>query len=154
LLVIQTLSKSRSLAGLRVGFALGQEDLIEGLDRVKNSFNSYTLDRLALAGAVAAIKDEDYFQETRQKVINTRERFSEELVRIGFEVVPSKANFVFISHPKIQASNLFMKLREKGILVRHFNKPRIDNYLRVSIGTDKDIDSVLMVLKEICTNFG
>lgn len=149
LLVIQTFSKSRSLAGLRVGFALGHEELIEGLERVKNSFNSYTLDRLALAGAVQAIKDEDYFQENRQKVISTREHFSSGLVEIGFEVIDSKANFVFISHPKMHASLLFMKLREKGILVRHFNKPRIDNYLRVSIGSDKDMDTVLEKLKEI-----
>jgi histidinol-phosphate aminotransferase len=152
LLVIQTFSKSRALAGLRVGFALGHKDLIEGLDRVKNSFNSYTLDRLALAGAVEAIKDEEYFQEARQKVINTRERFSKGLMDLGFEVIDSKANFVFMTHLKIHASSIFMGLREKGILVRHFNKPRIDNYLRVSIGTDKEMDIVLKALKDICLN--
>jgi histidinol-phosphate aminotransferase len=119
------------------------------LDRVKNSFNSYTLDRLALAGAVEAIKHEEYFQETRQKVINTRERFSAALIDMGFEVVDSKANFVFISHGRISANIIFKELREKGILVRHFNKPRIDNYLRISIGTDKEMDTVLLALKEI-----
>ena len=149
LLVIQTLSKSRALAGLRVGFALGDEELIEGLERVKNSFNSYTLDRLALAGAKAAIEDEEYFQATRLKVINTRERFSAGLIKIGFEVLESKANFVFISHPRILAVEIFNKLREKGILVRHFNKPRIDNYLRVSIGTEEEMDIVLEAVKGI-----
>jgi len=149
LLVIQTLSKSRSLAGLRVGFALGQDELIQGLDRVKNSINSYTLDRLALAGATAAIQDEAYFQETRKKIIATRERISADLVDMGFQVIPSQANFIFISHPRYQADLLFQQLREKGILVRYFNAPQIDNYLRVSIGSDEEMTCFLQAVQEI-----
>ncbi|QMV44679.1 histidinol-phosphate transaminase [Cohnella cholangitidis] len=149
LLVVQTLSKSRSLAGLRVGMAFGHPDLIEGLNRVKNSFNSYTLDRLALAGAVAAIKDQSYFEETNRKVIATRERTSEELKRLGFRVIESKANFVFISHERLPASEIFSTLKRRGILVRYFNKPRINEYLRVSIGTDEEMDALVSALTEI-----
>ena len=149
LLVIQTLSKSRSLAGLRVGFALGPEDLIQGLERIKNSFNSYTLDRLALTGAVAAFEDESYFQETRTKIIQTRERVVLELQKIGFQVVPSQANFVFISHPEYSAETMFRKLRENGILVRYFKESKIDNYLRVSMGSDQEMDCFLKSIKEI-----
>ncbi|MDI3547683.1 MAG: histidinol-phosphate aminotransferase [Halanaerobiales bacterium] len=149
LLVIQTFSKSRSLAGLRVGFAMGQQGLIEGLNRIKNSINSYTLDRLAIAGAIAAIKDEEYFQETRRKIINTRERVSSELTGLGFEVIPSKTNFIFITHPEHRADKLFSLLREKGILVRYFNQPRITNFLRVSIGSEKEMDHFLERLQEI-----
>ncbi|AFS79852.1 histidinol-phosphate aminotransferase HisC [Gottschalkia acidurici 9a] len=149
LLVIQTLSKSRSLAGLRVGFALGHEDLIEGLNRIKNSINSYTIDTLALYGSIEAIKDEGYFEETRTKIINTRERISNELKNIGFYVIESKANFVFISHSSVNAEELFIKLKEKGILVRYFNSPRIDNFLRVSIGTDEEMDAFVKGVKEI-----
>ena len=132
-----------------MGVALGHEDLIEGLNRIKNSFNSYTLDRIALAGSIQAIKDEAYFQETRLKIINTRERVSKRLNEIGFKVIDSKANFIFISHSLFHASMLFQKLREKGILVRYFNKPRIDNFLRVSIGTDDEMNSFLKVIEEI-----
>jgi histidinol-phosphate aminotransferase len=148
LLVIQTLSKARSLAGLRVGFAAGNRDLIEALDRVKNSFNSYTLNRLSLVAAADAFRDDGYFRETRQKVIDTRERTVIELKRMGFEDTDSKANFVFISHPSMPAAELFLKLRGKGILVRYFNKPRIDNHLRVSIGTDNEMDCFLEAIKE------
>lgn len=149
LLVVQTLSKSRSLAGLRVGMAFGHPDLIEGLNRVKNSFNSYTLDRLALAGAVAAIKDQAYFEETNRKVIATRERTSVELKQLGFRVIESKANFVFISHDRLAASEIFSTLKRRGILVRYFNKPRINEYLRVSIGTDQEMDALVSALTEI-----
>lgn len=149
LLVIQTLSKSRSLAGLRVGFAFGSEELIEGLNRTKNSFNSYTLDRVALAGAVASIEDEQYFMETAAKVNATRERVSKRLAEIGFHVTPSKANFVFIAHSSIPAAQLFVQLREQGVLVRYFNSPRIDNYLRVSIGTDQEMDTFLSVIEQL-----
>jgi len=128
-MVIQTLSKSRALAGLRVGFALGSEQLIEGLDRVKNSINSYTLDRLALIGAEEAIKDHEYFCEIRDKIINTREWVSKKLSSMGFKVIESKANFIF------NGRLLFEKYKENNILVRHFNSPRIDNFLRVSIGS-------------------
>jgi len=149
LLVIQTLSKSRSLAGLRVGFAAGNRGLIEGLNRVKNSFNSYTLDRLAIVGAIEAIKDEAYFRETRKKVIRTRERVSAGLADMGFDVVDSMANFIFISHPRVYAYDIFQKLKKQGILVRYFNKPRIDNFLRVTIGTDREMDTFLEVVKNI-----
>ena len=149
LLVIHTLSKSRSLAGLRVGFALGQAELIEGINRIKNSFNSYTLDRLALAGATAAMKEESYFQAMRIKIMATRERTAEALAAMGFTVVPSRANFIFISHPTIPGSSLFSRLREEGILVRHFNQPRIDNYLRVTIGTDAEMDAFVETLKKL-----
>lgn len=148
LLVIQTLSKSRSLAGLRVGFALGHEDLIEGLRRIKDSMNSYTLDRLALAGAQEAIKDESYFRQTTKKIIALREKTSEELRRLGFKVIPSCANFIFISHQRCPAGELFQQLRGKGVLVRYFNLPRIDNYLRVTIGSDEEMSSFLKAVKE------
>lgn len=149
LLVIQTLSKSRSLAGLRVGFALGHEDLMAGLDRVKNSLNSYTLDRLALAGAVAAFKDDAYFRAARDKIIGTRERTASKLQHLGFKVIPSQANFLFISHSTIAANVLYEGLREKGVLIRYFKKPKIDNYLRVSIGSDAEMDIFLQVLTEL-----
>ncbi len=149
LLVIQTLSKSRSLAGLRLGFALGNKKLTEGLDRVKNSFNSYTIDRLALAGAEAAFKDEAYFQETRKRIIATRDKVSLYLKSIGFKVIDSKANFIFISPPSVKASTLFQKLRENGVLVRYFNKARIEDYLRVSIGSEEDMDVFIDVVKRL-----
>jgi histidinol-phosphate aminotransferase len=149
LLVVATLSKSRALAGLRVGFAMGNKDLIEGLNRVKNSINSYTLDRLALAGAEEAIRDVEYFNEIRGKIVKTRERVSKKLLDLGFRVIDSKTNFIFISYPTIKGSVLFEKLREKGILVRHFNKPGIDNYLRVTIGTDEEMDCFGEKIKEI-----
>jgi histidinol-phosphate aminotransferase len=149
LLVVQTLSKSRSLAGLRVGFAFGSEELIEGLNRIKNSFNSYTIDRLALAGAVAALEDDAYFRDTAARVIETRERVTKQLLELGFIVTDSKANFVFISHTEIAAKVLFQQLREKGVLVRYFDQARIDQYLRVSIGTDEEMDAFVAALQEI-----
>ncbi len=149
LLVIQTLSKSRSLAGLRIGFALGHKDLIEGLETIKSSINSYTLDRLAIIGAIEAFKDEEYFQEIRRKIITTREYVTKELTAIGFHVIDSRANFIFISHSQIYAGELYQKLREKGVLVRYFNKPRIDNFLRISIGSEGEMGSFLRILKEI-----
>jgi histidinol-phosphate aminotransferase len=149
LLVVQTLSKSRSLAGLRVGFAIGNACLIEGLERVKDSFNSYPLDRLALAGSVAALADEAWFERTRGAVIASRERLAGELARLGFEVVPSAANFVFARHPACDAGELAGKLREYGIIVRHFKLPRIDQYLRISIGTDTECDALLSTLAHI-----
>ncbi|WP_168121349.1 histidinol-phosphate transaminase [Paenibacillus sp. HB172176] len=149
LLVIQTLSKSRSLAGLRVGFAIGSPELIDGLNRIKNSFNSYTLDRLALQGAVAALQDAAYFRETTDRIIETRDRVMSELRELGFIVTDSKANFVFISHPERAAKELFLKLREEGVLVRYFDSPRIDQYLRVSIGTDEEMDAFLKALREM-----
>lgn len=149
LLVIQTLSKSRSLAGLRVGVAFGGEELIDGLNRIKNSFNSYTLDRLALSGAIAALQDQSYFHETTRKVIQTRELTTGRLKELGFHVVDSTANFVFITHPKKPAKELFQELRQKGILVRYFEQARIDNYLRVTIGTDEEMDAFIQAVRKI-----
>jgi len=149
LLIIQTVSKSRSLAGLRVGYAMGHKELILGLGRVKNSINSYTLDRIALAGAVEAFRDEACFRENCQKIIRTRENAVTRLKAMNFSVIDSKANFVFISHPSICAETLLQRLRERGILVRYFNKPRIDNYIRVSIGSDDEMDIALKAMEEI-----
>lgn len=146
LLIIKTLSKSRSLAGLRVGYALGEEGLIEGMTRVKDCINSYTVDRLALAGAKEAIKDDAYFQETRTKIMQTRERITARLGEIGFRVIPSQANFIFVSSNKCPGKILFEKLRARGILVRYFNKPGIDNFIRISIGTDEEMNSFLVAI--------
>jgi len=149
LLVVHTLSKSRSLAGLRVGYCLGQPDLIEGLRRIKDSFNSYTLDRLALAGAQAAIEDRDYYGAMAAKIIATREQSREQLINMGFEVLPSAANFIFIRHPARRGEELFQALRNRGILVRHWNKGRIYDYLRVTIGTDEDMAAFIRICREI-----
>jgi histidinol-phosphate aminotransferase len=149
LLVIQTMSKSRSLAGLRVGYALGQAPLIEALERVKNCFNSYPLDRLAIAGAVAALEDHDHFETTRAKVIATRARLTQKLEELRFEVLPSKANFVFVRHAGRDAQALALGLRERQILVRHFPQARIEQFLRISIGTDAQCDKLVDALREI-----
>lgn len=149
LLVVQTLSKSRSLAGLRVGFACGQGHLITALDRIKNSYNSYPLDRLAQVGAIAAFQDTAYFEETRAKIIKTREWLVPALKKLGFKVIDSLANFIFISHPQIPGSTLFSQLREQGILVRHYSLPKIDNYLRVTIGTDQEMEHFHQVLTKL-----
>jgi len=149
LLCVHTLSKSGSLAGLRAGFAVGSVELIEGLRRVRDSFNSYTLDRLTLAGAAAALSDVAYYNEINRRVLKTRDRVMEALRKMGFMVLPSSANFIFIKAPEVQGmpcingSEIFSALREKGILVRHFNKERISDFLRVSMGTDDDMDIFL-----------
>lgn len=135
LLVVQTLSKSRSLAGLRVGFACGQASLVDALTRVKNSFNSYPIDCLASAGAIASLADDAWFRQTRDAVVDTREGLVLQLEDLGFEVQPSHANFVFVRHPAHDAAVLAAALRERAVLVRHFRQPRIDHYLRISIGT-------------------
>ena len=149
LLVVHTLSKSRSLAGLRVGFAVGHPDLIEALERVKNSFNSYPLDRLAIVAAVAAIEDDDHFRTCCDKVIATRENLSSELVSLGFDVLPSAANFIFARHPKHDAATLAAALRERKIIVRHFKLPRIDQFLRITVGTDGECQALCTSLREI-----
>ena len=149
LLVIQTFSKSRSLAGLRVGFAVGHPELIEALERVKNSFNSYPLNRFAIAGAVAAMEDREYFEQTRNAVIRTRDALTAELRGMGFMVLPSAANFVFARHPDWDAAALSARLREMGILVRHFSGERIDQYLRITIGTDDACAALCQALKKI-----
>lgn len=149
LLVVQTMSKSRALAGLRVGFAFGGRDLIAALETVKNSFNSYTLDRLAQAGAEAAVRDRAYFAESCEKIKRTRARTAARLEELGFAVLPSQANFLFAAHKEKPAKELYAGLRERGVLVRHFDKARIENYLRITVGTDAEMDSFLAALKEI-----
>jgi histidinol-phosphate aminotransferase len=148
LLVVQTLSKSRSLAGLRVGFAVGHPDLIEALDRVKDSFNSYPLDRIAIAGATAAMQDVDYFQSTCAEVIGTRERLVEKLAGLGFSVLPSAANFILVRHPMHDAAQIAASLRSKNIIVRHFKQPRIDQYLRITIGTNQQCEALVQALED------
>jgi len=149
LLVCQTLSKARSLAGLRVGFAAGRADLIEALNRVKNSFNSYPLDRLALAGAQAAYEDEGWFRQCCDSVVSERERVTAALEGLGFEVLPSKANFIFARHPGKAGADLARGLREQGIIVRHFDKPRISDFLRITIGTGVQNDALIAGLKSL-----
>lgn len=149
LLVVQTASKSRALAGLRVGWAMGNANLISGLCCVRDSINSYTVDRIAMAGAAAAIEDEDYFQSTRAKVMATRERTAENLRTLGFEVLPSKANFVFARCPGRPGRELLDGLRERGVLVRWWSDPVIEDWLRISIGTDEEMDELVRALKEM-----
>jgi histidinol-phosphate aminotransferase len=150
LLVVHTLSKSYSLAGLRVGYAIGQAELIEGLVRVKDSFNSYPLDRFAQAGATAAMQDREYFDQTRTRVIETRTNLTRELNALGFEVLPSAANFVFARHPEQDGAELTAKLRERNIVVRHFKRPqRVDQFLRITVGTDAQSAALVDALKEI-----
>ncbi|MDR3270302.1 MAG: histidinol-phosphate transaminase [Peptococcaceae bacterium] len=154
LLVIHTLSKSHSLAGLRVGFAMGDPELIRALETIKNSVNSYTLDRLALAGAEAAIKDTAYYQGTKIKIMRTRAHVVSELEKMGFTVIPSQANFIFIRHPVQDAAELFRQLKEHGILVRYFPKPRIDQFLRVSIGNDAEMAAFLRTVSGLSIPYG
>ena len=155
LLIVRTFSKEASLAGLRVGLALGAAELIEGLCRIRDSFNSYTLDRLALAGAAAALKDASYYEEINRRVIATRRRISAGLEALAFRVLPSQTNFLFAAPPETSGKSgqeFFAALRERGILVRHFNKPRIADYLRISMGTDEDMDVFLDACSEIVKN--
>jgi histidinol-phosphate aminotransferase len=149
LLVVHTLSKSRALAGLRVGFAIGHPALIEGLERVKNSFNSYPLGRLAQAGALAAIEDQAHLEESSAKVIHTRTKLVAELTTLGFDTLPSTANFIFTRHPRHSGENLYQALRDRGIIVRHFKSPRIENFLRITIGTDEQSGELVAALKKI-----
>lgn len=146
LLVTQTFSKSRSLAGMRIGFAVGHPDLIEALVRVKDSFNSYPVDSLASSAGTAAIKDNAYFRDICDKVISSRDKLTASLKELGFEVLPSAANFVFTRHPEYDAADIAAKLRKAGIIVRHFNKRRIDQFLRITIGTPSENQHLLSVL--------
>ena len=154
LLVVQTFSKSRSLAGMRVGFAVGQPHLIEGLRRIKDSFNSYPIGRLSLEGALAAWSDLDWFDTTRKKVIADREMVTAKLGTLGFTVLPSAANFVFASHKTVPARDLLLGLRTRGILVRHFNHARIDNWLRISIGTSEECGKLVEAVADIVGGAG
>ena len=152
LLVTQTLSKSRSLAGLRVGLAVGHADLIEALERIKNSFNSYPLDRLAIVGAVAAFKDQAWFEQCRSAVIDSREQLSSALGQLGFEVLPSAANFVLARHPQRDAGQLASGLRERRVIVRHFRQPRIEQFLRITVGTPEQNQALLDALGSLLTD--
>lgn len=147
LLVVQTFSKSRSLAGMRIGFAIGNEKLIRYINDVKYSFNSYTLNQTALTLGVEAIKDRAYFEETCQKVVETREWTKAQLKELGFSFGDSKSNFIFVTHWTVPAKQIFEALREEGIYVRYFSKPRIDDYLRISIGTQEEMERFIAFLK-------
>lgn len=149
LLVVQTFSKSRALAGLRVGYAIGARDLIEGLTRVKDSFNSYPLGRPAEAGAVAAMEDAAHFEMMRASVMAGREGLVADLGRLGFEVLPSSANFVFARHPARDGKALAAALRERAVLVRHFTGPRVSDYLRITVGSTEDLARLIAALTEI-----
>ncbi|WP_227816382.1 histidinol-phosphate transaminase [Nitrogeniibacter aestuarii] len=149
LLITRTFSKSRALAGLRVGYALGSAELVEGLERVKNSFNSYPLGRPAQAGAIASVEDEPWFRDSCQRVIDSREHLTGALERMGFEVLPSAANFIFARHPAHPGADLAAALRERAIIVRHFKLPRIDAFLRITVGTDEECDALIQALGDI-----
>lgn len=149
-LVVQTFSKSRSLAGMRIGFAMGNPKLISYINDVKYSFNSYTMDRTALAAGKAAIEDKAYFEGTVKKVIDVREWTKKELKRLGFVFGDSKANFIFAGHPEYPAAELFAALREEHIIVRYFNKPRISNFLRITVGTREEMQKLIDFLEQYC----
>ncbi|MBP5306311.1 MAG: histidinol-phosphate transaminase [Lachnospiraceae bacterium] len=149
LLVVQTFSKSRSMAGLRIGFAMGSIEAIKAMDAVKNSYNSYTMNYPSQVLGVEAVRDEAYFKETCEKIVATRERSKKELATLGFSFPDSKTNFIFATHKDMRAEDIAAVLRKNNIFVRHFSKPRIDNYLRISIGTDEEMDSVFAVLKDL-----
>lgn len=147
LLIVQTFSKSRSMAGMRIGYALGSERLIGYLNDVKYSFNSYTMNETAIVLGTAAAEDHTYFEETRNKIIDTRERAKRELSALGFSFADSKANFLFVTHESCPAAELFEALKAEGIYVRYFRKPRIDNYLRITIGTDEEMEALYRFLR-------
>ena len=149
LIVTQTMSKSRSMAGMRIGFALGSADLIEGLERVKNSFNSYPLGHLQIAAGISAIEDSDHFKDTCQRVIHNREKLTIDLEELGFSVVPSAGNFVLVRHFRASALKIYGQLKNNGILVRHFNKQRLDNFLRITVGTTEQNDQLVTALATI-----
>lgn len=149
LLIVQTMSKSRSLAGMRIGYALGSEILIATLEAVKNSYNSYTMDMLTLEIGTAAVEDDIYFKATCEKIIKTREYTAKKLMELGFYVSPSSANFLFVSHPKHKASDILEHLKTKNIFIRHFSAPRINNYLRITIGTNAQMEKLISVLSTL-----
>ena len=149
LLVIQTFSKSRSMAGMRIGFAMGNKKLIKYMNDVKFSINSYTMTPLTQLCGAEAIRDEKYFQETVSKIVATRENSKTELAKLGFTFTDSKSNFIFASHTSVPAEKIFNELKKRGIYVRYWNKPRISNYLRISVGTDKEMEALVSALKEI-----
>ena len=148
-LVVQTFSKSRSFAGMRLGYAIGSGNIIEGLNRLKFSFNSYTIDRISIEAGIESFKDDDYFVKINAKIIETREKTVKKLKELGFKVLNSSANFIFISHNKVFAGDLYKQLKDNGILVRYFAKDRIDNYLRVTIGTDEEMEIFIEKLEKL-----
>lgn len=148
LLVVQTFSKSRSMAGMRIGFAMGHPDLIKALNDVKYSYNSYTVNMPSQILGVEAVRDREYFEETRAKIVATRERAKVRLGELGFTFPDSQANFIFASHRSVPAKELFEALKERQIYVRYFSAPRLDNSLRISIGTDEEMDELFAFLKE------
>lgn len=151
LLVVQTFSKSRSMAGMRIGYAFGSEKLIAYLNDVKYSFNSYTMDQLTMAMGKASVEDREYFKQTTDKIIRTREWTKEELKKLGFLFEDSKSNFVFVTHPNVSAKQLFENLKKENVYVRYFAKPeRISNYLRITIGTDEEMQKLISLLKKYC----
>lgn len=153
LLVVQTYSKSRSLAGLRIGYAMGNEELIKAINDVKYSFNSYTMNQPAIAIGAAVLEDEAYFRETTAKIIETREWFKKEMKALGFSFADSRSNFVFVTHKKAPAKEIFEAAKKKDIFVRYFDKPRIDNYLRITIGTREEMESFLEFVKDFLEKF-
>lgn len=148
LLVVQTFSKSRSMAGMRIGYAIGNERLIEVLNHVKYSYNSYTISQIGISLGIAALKEEEYFKDCIQKILNTREWTKEQLEELSFKVLNSSSNFLFVSHETIPAKELFEVLRLNHIFVRYFDKPRINNYLRITIGTEKEMKELISFLKQ------
>lgn len=152
LLVTHTFSKSRSMAGMRIGEAYGSAELIKYMLAVKDSYNSYPVNRLSIETGVASVEDEEYFQATLRKVITTRESTAEQLKELGFDVPKSQTNFLFVTHPKYKAKDIFEFLREKGIFIRYFNKPRIDDRLRITIGTDDEMIQMINGIKEFMQN--
>lgn len=147
LLIVQTFSKSRSMAGMRIGYAMGSAELIKALNDVKYSFNSYTMNRPSILLGVESIKDEEYFLETTDKIMETREWFKGEMKKLGFSFPDSKANFIFATHETVPAKDIFEAARAQNIIVRYFNKERIDNYLRITIGTKEEMEALLSFLK-------
>jgi histidinol-phosphate aminotransferase len=137
------------MAGLRLGYAIGHKDLIEGLVRIKNSFNSYPVDSIAQIAAVASLQDEAYFQQSCQAIIRTRNHLTDQLSQLGFKVLPSAANFIFATHPGHSAEQLYLNLKKNGVLVRYFKKALIDQYLRITVGTDQEIEILISKLKQI-----
>lgn len=149
LMIIRTFSKSRSLAGLRIGYAVGSADIIADINKIKFSFNPYSLDSLAMAAAAASLKDEEYFEETVRRIMNTRDDFADKLSELGFTLLPSAANFVFARHGRLSGGECHRLLREKNILVRYFDKEPIKDYIRITIGTDEEMKAMLKATKEI-----
>lgn len=148
-IVVRTFSKSRALAGMRVGYAFGNKDLIKALKDIKYSYNSYTLSAAAIRAGVAAIKDDDYFKQLVKEIVETREEAKVRLKKMGFDMTNSSTNFLFVTHESVPAKEIFEKLKEKNIFVRYFNKPRIDNYLRITIGTKQQMNELYDALEEI-----